>query len=129
MIPNSTKLRIAAVIAVAGVACGAGATETPTRDHSLETTKNIKDTLGSADALARDYGRDHLGHYLKLTFNKLDKAGLQVPSDIDISVETGHFGYCITATSKKLPEMHQWAVATAGLHTDGVQPQDRCPRR
>ena len=129
MTSNRTKVRIAALFAAAGIACGGAVAEAPTRDHTIEATGNVKSALSEADQLAREYGRDHLGHYLKLKLHHLTKAGLEVPSDVSLKVGAGHYGYCITVTSKQLPKMHPWAVATSGLHTDGVQVQDRCPRR
>lgn len=129
MMQSRTKLRIAALFAVAGVACGGAEAQTPTRDHTLEATQHVKDTLASADELARDYGRKHLGHYLDLNARRLEKAGLEIPSQVILTVETGHYGYCITAVSEELPSMHPWARATTGTDTRVPNPADKCPKR
>lgn len=128
MMWNSTKLKIAALFAVAGVACGGAEAQSPTRDHTLGATQSVKDTLASADDLARDYGRKHLGHYLKLDARRLEKAGLEIPPQITLTVKTGHFGYCITAVSEELPSMHPWARATIGTRMPVPEAGDSCPR-
>ena len=114
--------------ALLSTACG-GATAQPAAQQDEDVAASIRITLEAADDLARSYGRKHLGHYLKLDAARLERAGLEIPDDLDLDVKTTHVSYCIKATSSALSGTHAWTISTIGSHTDGPSPDDRCGKR
>ncbi|MFN2525123.1 MAG: hypothetical protein ABR505_02505 [Actinomycetota bacterium] len=82
--------------------------------------------LSDADEAARRYGRDHLGHFLKLKRRHLVGEAVTVPDGLSVDVQGGHTSYCITVLNRALPSIHPWRVATTGSGSVGASSTDRC---
>ncbi|MGH2699137.1 MAG: hypothetical protein ACRDJL_08055 [Actinomycetota bacterium] len=110
-------------------ACGDAAGEAPVAVGSLtqEQEEVSREVLTQADELARSYGREHLGHYLKLDRRELIRGGLDIPEVITVRVWAGHTSYCISATNRALPSIHPWRLGTIG-GASGLSSTDRCRR-
>ena len=123
------RLCIAAVgFGLIAAACG-GASAEPTQIDSEElAARQVRSALTDANSLALDYGREHLGHYLRLKPSKFADSGLRLPDGVSLSFKTTHVSYCIKATSAKLPETHPWAIATAGPKSTSPSPHNSCPK-
>ncbi|MGH2788826.1 MAG: hypothetical protein ACRDJV_13140 [Actinomycetota bacterium] len=111
------------------VACGEAAGEAPVEvaRSTQEQEEVSREVLTQADELARSYGREHLGHYLKLDRRELVRAGLDIPEVVTVKVWAGHTGYCISAINRALPSIHPWRLATIGGES-GLSSKDRCRR-
>ena len=85
-----------------------------------------RDLLTEADAVARRYEQDHLGHFIELKLPELIKLGLEVPDDFSVGVRATHTSYCIRATNRALPSIHLWRIATVTSKSNQVSTVNRC---
>lgn len=126
---KSFRLGLAAVgFALLAAACG-GADAGPTQAETDEASaREVRTVLTQANEIASDYGRTHLGHYLRFNTSKLVSAGIELPPGVELTVQRTHVTYCIKARTSTLPDTHAWAIATAGPKSPGPSPNDRCSK-
>ena len=74
---------------------------------------DVQTSVTEAVTAAKDYGQDHLGHYLELNGKRLRTAGFTPPDGVAVTVFVDHFGVCVSAASSTLPDDAEWATATA----------------
>jgi hypothetical protein len=113
---------VAATVPACGHASGESQTIVDRTAAQVEVSKAI---LTAARAAASDYGRDHLGHYVKLEMHHLVGASVEVPDELSMDLWASHTGFCITVTNRALPSIHPWRVGTAG-HSHEITSADRC---
>jgi len=77
---------------------------------------------------ARRYGREHLGHYRKLSERHLWVNGFQAPDGVSVAVAAEHTTYCIRVTNRALPSIHPWRVGTVGSGDGEGSSADDCRR-
>lgn len=112
-------------LALTGAACAEASGDPMVGiDGTKQEVRATKALLIEAGDAARDYGRDHLGHYLDL---RVSDVAVAVPEDASMNLWSGHTGYCITLTNRSLPSIHPWRMSSIG---DGGGPSeaDRCKR-
>ena len=126
--PNFRLVLGGAAFALLAAACG-GVAASPTNQQNNDeaTARQVRAVLTQANEVASDYGRKHLGHYLRFNTAKLT-ARLEVPEGIQLDVLKTHTSYCIKARTASLPASHAWAIATAGPKATEPSPHDRCPK-
>ncbi len=105
--------------------CGAAA-ETGAQDARSETRAAVA-FLEDTERAAKSYGRDKLGHVLKLDTDALLKQGLQVPPGTSLRIQTVHSGYCIEVESDDLSSGNRWQRATVASGFSRISAADSCP--
>ena len=117
-----SRTLIVPVMFLAG--CGAAA---DMADQSAgSTTKEAVAFLEETESAAKSYGRDKLGHFLKLDAQALKKQGLKVPEGTSLKIHTAHSDYCIEVEDGSLPAGSRWKNATVASGFTGISSDDAC---
>lgn len=104
--------------------CGAAA-ETGDQDARSKTRAAVA-FLEDTERAAKSYGRDKLGHFLKLDTDRLIQQGLQVPSGTSLRIQTAHNGYCIEVENDDLSSGNRWQRATVASGFSSISAADSC---
>ena len=124
------KRRLALTLVAIGTAafgaCAGSQASPDGQAEGVDSVQEMQDFLSEARGAAAAYGQKHLGHYLGLTEEALVKSGLDVPQGIDLTMTTGHKGYCIRADASGLDASDPWSVATVNSGIPGISKSDSC---
>jgi hypothetical protein len=117
-------LWIAAALLLAGCAPAMSTASASSREDAAVSA--LQTSLTDAVTVAKEYGRQHLGHYLELNRKALRDGGLAVPAGVELEVHIDHFEVCITGTASDLPAGHEWRTATVTSADDDPAPGATC---
>ena len=104
------SLWIAVALLLAGCAPAMSNAAASPRDDAAVAA--VQTALLDAMSVGKEYGRQHLGHYLELNRKELAKGGLSVPDGVVVEVFIDHYDLCIAAESSELPPTHEWYTGT-----------------
>jgi hypothetical protein len=116
------------VLALAGSACGedSGRPRQAAPGSRPEVAVS-REVLVAAQDAARAYGREHLGHYLKLRRRDLLE-GVEVPQQVSLKLSVVHTAYCVRAVNRSIPLPHPWRIATVGDRSIQPTSADSCTK-
>ncbi|MDQ4095561.1 MAG: hypothetical protein M3174_05070 [Actinomycetota bacterium] len=124
--PNRAVGLLVALAALGSVACGTTDAAPQRAASGIATSAEMRTFLEDARSAANDFGRRHLGHFLKLDEKALRKNGLEIPPGAGLVVRTDHTGYCIEASSSQIPAEDEWSAASVVSGFEGISSEDRC---
>ena len=124
---RATRTKAGMLAIAATVAVGACTADRATPTNAPATSPaNVRTFLSNAQNAAREYGKEHLGHFRDLNENALQKFGLRVPPRVRLHVGSNHTGYCIQATTVDLEASNTWSIATASSSIGDISAEDDC---
>ena len=116
-------LALAAVAAL--TACGQAQATAP----EIAPEDEMRVVLGDAVVAAKEYGQQHLGHYLKMDAAALEQLGLEHPANVVVEVTTDHTTYCVTAIHQGADATDPWRTASVDSKRQNPEPGDSCGGR
>jgi hypothetical protein len=116
---------LAAVLAAAVLTAACG-TPQGTATGSTDTAAALQATVTQAVTAAKEYGQQHLGHYLELDRAALRQAGFAPAPGVTVTVYIDHFDVCVTGASI---EQSPVTTATATTAAPEAVPGASCSRQ
>ena len=105
--------RVATVVTAAVLSAACAAPQAPATG-SIDTVAALQATVTSAVTAAKEYGRQHLGHYLELDRSALREAGFTPAPGVTVTVYIDHFDVCVTgAATEQSPATTATATTAA----------------